>query len=413
MIKFWQKKSHQEINNEVALALQHNRSYFNEPVIGMPGSHLDSRVFPKIDELFVDAPFLRTLVNNPNHIGCHTLTDAEPTFAGTHRIERELLNIIACDIFKAEENEFDGYVASGGTEANMQAIWIYREYFKRTKHIPQEKIAVLCSTDVHYSIPKACNVLSLRLAKVPVDHETRQITEAALNSELVNLKNQGVEAVIIIATMMTTMFGSVDNIKLITNCLANHSVDFKLHIDGAYGGFYYPFANEDSDMNFVNPDVSSITVDAHKMLQAPYGTGIFLIRKGFMQYTHSKDASYVKGEDYTLVGSRSGANAVAVWMILETYGPKGWVDKIQLLKAQADWICNELDGLNLPYFRQANSNIITLKAAAIPTEVALKYFLVPDDHNNPKWYKIVLMEHVQQTHLEELIKDLEFSVSKA
>ncbi|MDP5141023.1 MAG: aspartate aminotransferase family protein, partial [Spirosomaceae bacterium] len=142
MTKFWQKKSHQSINEEVNLALQLNRSYFNERVIGMPGSHLDSKVFPKIDDLFVDAPFLRTLVNNPNHIGCHTLTEAEPTFAGTHHIERELLNIIACDIFKADENAFDGYVASGGTEANLQAIWFYREYFKRTKKIPSDKFAV-------------------------------------------------------------------------------------------------------------------------------------------------------------------------------------------------------------------------------------------------------------------------------
>ncbi|MDP5141022.1 MAG: pyridoxal-dependent decarboxylase, partial [Spirosomaceae bacterium] len=154
--------------------------------------------------------------------------------------------------------------------------------------------------------------------------------------------------IIVIATMMTTMFGSVDDVKSITQQLRISGLDFKLHIDGAYGGFYYPFANEESAMNFANPDVSSITVDAHKMLQAPYGTGIFLIRKGFMQYTHSKDASYVKGEDYTLVGSRSGANAVAVWMILNTYGPKDWVDKIQLLKSQTDWICNELDVLNLP-----------------------------------------------------------------
>jgi hypothetical protein len=72
-----------------------------------------------------------------------------------------------------------------------------------------------------------------------------------------------------------------------------------------------------------------------------------------------------------------------------------------------------LDGLHLSYFRHANSNIVTLKAAAIPEEIALKYFLVPDDHHNPEWYKIVLMEHVKTSHLEELINDLELSIKKS
>jgi hypothetical protein len=31
--------------------------------------------------------------------------------------------------FKAEPGSFDGYIASGGTEANIQALWIYRNYF--------------------------------------------------------------------------------------------------------------------------------------------------------------------------------------------------------------------------------------------------------------------------------------------
>ena len=56
------------------------------------------------------------------------------------------------------------------------------------------------------------------------------------------------------------------------------------------------------------------------MLQAPYGTGIFLARKGLINYVYTETASYVKGLDATLVGSRSGANAIAVWMILKSHG---------------------------------------------------------------------------------------------
>lgn len=60
------------------------------------------------------------------------------------------------------------------------------------------------------------------------------------------------------------------------------------------------------------------------MLQAPYGTGIFICRKGLIENVLTKEAQYVEGMDLTLCGSRSGANAIAVWMILFSYGPHKW-----------------------------------------------------------------------------------------
>jgi tyrosine decarboxylase/aspartate 1-decarboxylase len=37
--------------------------------------------------------------------------------------------MIAVDIFKAEPESFDGHITPGGTEANIQALWMYRNYF--------------------------------------------------------------------------------------------------------------------------------------------------------------------------------------------------------------------------------------------------------------------------------------------
>jgi glutamate/tyrosine decarboxylase-like PLP-dependent enzyme len=124
--------------------------------------------------------------------------------------------------------------------------------------------------------------------------------------------------------MMTTMFGSVDNITYLTDELFRLNCTFKLHIDAAFGGFYYPFTNNNSELNFQNPHISSFTLDAHKMAQAPYGIGIFLIRKGYMENIHTKEASYIQGDDFTLIGSRSGANAISAWMILSKNGPFSW-----------------------------------------------------------------------------------------
>jgi glutamate/tyrosine decarboxylase-like PLP-dependent enzyme len=212
--------------------------------------------------------------------------------------------------------------------------------------------------------------------------------------------------------MMTTMFGSVDNIDLYTNTLIEKGLNFKLHVDGAYGGFYYPFSNKASRLNFSNPLVSSVTLDAHKMAQAPYGTGIFLIRKGLIHYANTKQASYVEGEDCTMIGSRSGANAVAAWMILSKYGPNGWFEKIFVLQKRTDWLCEQLDELNLEYFRDPNSNIVTIRSSSISHELASKYYLVPDNHHEANWYKVVVMEHVTIEKMLPLVEELKAHFSK-
>jgi len=319
----WVKKSQEEIRSQIFYALSKNVNYQKESIIGVPGSFLDEKVFHPDKFILGEAPFLSTLLQNPNHIGCHTLGESESFFAGTQEIERDVIDICAKDILKGGSDDFDGYVASGGTEANIQAFWIYRNYFVREKGAELDEISILCSADCHYSMPKGANLLSIGIQYVAVDFETRSISKERIHDAVQEAKNNGKKYFIVVSNMMTTMFGSVDDVDLYANILTTDNLNFKIHIDGAYGGFYYPFSNEESKLNFSNPWVNSVTLDAHKMAQAPYGTGIFIIRKGYMQYATTQEASYVEGEDCTLIGSRSGANAIAIWMILSTYGPNG------------------------------------------------------------------------------------------
>jgi glutamate/tyrosine decarboxylase-like PLP-dependent enzyme len=203
------------------------------------------------------------------------------------------------------------------------------------------------------------------------------------------------------------MFGSVDNPDVYVNALQKHDVPFKLHLDGAFGGFIYPISHPESTINFANPHVSSITLDAHKMLQAPYGTGVFLAKKGLIEYVYTKEAQYVNGMDITLSGSRSGANAIAIWMILMTYGPHGWFEKISKLLYRTDWLCKQLDDLGIEYYRYPKMNIVTIRAKYIPVALATKFGLVPDSHEGETaWYKIVVMDHVEVEHLQDFLNEL-------
>ena len=404
---YWKKLSQQERSKRITDALQNNVNFSKDTSLGYPASKLDNRVFYDDAPFLKDAPTLQAYVANPNNIGCHTFGTSEKAFAGTQNIEREVLNVIAVDIFKAAPDSFDGYISPGGTEANIQAFWIYRNHFVNNLHAKLDEIVLVASEDTHYSIAKASNLLMIDWLSIPVNFDDRTISKEVFKDKLIEAKKNGKKYFIIVANMGTTMFGAVDDVNLMTAVLQENDLEFKLHIDGAYGGFFYPFSNPDSILNFENPHVSSITIDAHKMLQAPYGTGIFLCRKGLIENVLTKEAEYVEGMDLTICGSRSGANAVAVWMILFTYGGNGWFEKISILQMRTSWFCKELTALGIEYFRNPFMNIVTIKAAYIKEDLAARFDLVPQKHDDSnKWFKVIMMEHVEIEHLTLLLDEL-------
>ena len=403
----WKKLSQKERQERIEKALLENVNFAHDASLGYPASKLDNKVFYSDAPFLKDAPTLKTYVANPNHIGCHTIGSSEKAFSGTQEIEREVLQVLAVDIFKAEIDSYDGYIAPGGTEANIQAIWMYRNLFMKDFDAKLSEIVIVASEDTHYSIPKAANLLLLDRISVPVDFKTRKIVTSDLENLIVEAQQKGKKYFIVVANMGTTMFGAVDDPEEYISILEKHQLTYKLHIDAAYGGFVYPFCNKQSTINFSHPKISSITIDAHKMLQAPYGTGVFICRKGLIENVLTKEAEYVEGMDLTLCGSRSGSNAVAVWMILFTYGPFGWYEKISVLQMRTDWLCKQLDALNISYFREPNMNIVTISSEYISKSLEEKYDLVPQKHDeNNKWYKIVIMDHVEVDHLSTFIADL-------
>lgn len=407
---YWKKLSRQDRLARIKEALDNNVNFSTDASLGYPASKLDSRVFYEEADFLSDAPTLQAFVANPNHIGCHTYGASEKAFRGTQEIEREVLSMVAVDIFKMRPEGFDGYIAPGGTEANIQALWIYRNYFIREFGAEPGEIAILASEDTHYSIAKGANLLMTDWLSVPVDTDNREITPATLDSILVNALAAGKKYFIAVANMGTTMFGSVDDPGLYTAAFKRYGLPFKLHVDAAYGGFIYPFLNTKSCLDFTNPDICSITIDAHKMLQAPYGTGIFICRKGLIGQVLTKEAAYVEGMDLTLCGSRSGANAVAVWMILATYGPNEWFEKISVLQMRASWLCQQLDQMHVRYFRNPLMNIVTLRASCVPERVAREFNLVPQKHDlSNQWYKIIVMDHVGIEQLTLFLDALKYA----
>lgn len=408
---YWKKKSHEQIKEYIFKALDQNLDYRGDrPILGIPGTYLDTTEFYPDAPFLKDAPYMSAMVSNPNHIGVHTLGEESvlEVFEGTQKIEKELIKLVAEEIFNGNSNEQDGYVATGGTEANIQAIWIYRNYFQKEYHARLGEIALVYSQDSHYSMPKAGNLLNLSSIILEVDPDSRSIKKESLESQIKKAMDQGVNYFIVISNLSTTMFGSVDDIDMLGDYFNNMNVPFKIHVDAAYGGFIYPFTNPTSRFTFQNPYLNSITTDGHKMLQTPYGTGLFLIRKGYFDYVKTEEAQYIPGKDYTVSGSRSGANAISMWMILQIHGSEGWKYKMETLCDKTERICKKLDRMGVKYFRNPYLNIIAIKANFISKELAHKYYLVANSYEfEPDWYKIVVMPHVKPGTIDSFLMDLE------
>ena len=404
---YWKQESFNHLKKIVFDALEENSSFHDHSIMGLPATYLDPEIFPADAPFLCDSPYIKCFIENPNHIGLHTYHTSLPTFKGTQSIELDLLRICAEEIYKAESGEYDGYVAPGGTECNIQAIWIYREYFKNKFTAKTNEIIVLFSEDTHYSLYKACNLLGLDFHVLPVNNTNRSIDYISTEKILDRLISRGNKYIISIANMGTTMFGSIDDVDALSALYLRKKINFKLHVDAAFGGFIYPFSNPDSTLNFNNSNIHSISVDAHKMLQAPYGTGIFIIRKNYIDNVITKEASYVEGHDHTLCGSRSGANPIATWMILNVHGSEGIKARIATFIEKTDYICNALNKLNVRYFRNDSMNIITIRSEDISEDICNRYSLVPNSHTeSPEWWKIVVMDHVNWNLIEKFISDL-------
>ena len=83
----WIKKNQEQIKERIFAALENNVNYFDENILGVPASHLDSKVFYQDAPFLKDAPYVSVMLHNPNHIGCHTLGNSESFFKGTQELQ--------------------------------------------------------------------------------------------------------------------------------------------------------------------------------------------------------------------------------------------------------------------------------------------------------------------------------------
>jgi glutamate/tyrosine decarboxylase-like PLP-dependent enzyme len=203
--------------------------------------------------------------------------------------------------------EFLGHLTSGGTFANLEALWIAGQLSPGKR--------VLASEQAHYTHSRISSVLGLPFATVPADKQGR-MDVAALES---TLRNGDVSTVVV--TLGATATGAVDPLHKVL--ALRETYPFRVHVDAAYGGYFtlVPNLGEEAARAFACiAQADSIVVDPHKHGLQPYGCGCILFRDPAVGrfYKHDSPYTYFTSSDLhlgeiSLECSRAGASAVALW----------------------------------------------------------------------------------------------------
>jgi glutamate/tyrosine decarboxylase-like PLP-dependent enzyme len=217
-----------------------------------------------------------------------------------------------------------GHLSSGGTFANLEALWVAGQLANAEDGTPK---AIAASDQAHYTHSRISGVLGLPFISVPSD-ENGRMDLTVLESLLATGKIGTV-----VVTLGTTAIGSVDPLDHIATLQQKYK--FRIHVDAAYGGYFTLAANLSPETRAAFdavPHADSIVIDPHKHGLQPYGCGCILFRDPGVGrlYKHDSPYTYFSSKDLhlgeiSLECSRAGASAVALWATqqLLPYTPGG------------------------------------------------------------------------------------------
>ncbi|KMV30805.1 pyridoxal-dependent aspartate 1-decarboxylase PanP [Photobacterium swingsii] len=261
-----------------------------------------------------------------------------------------------------------GSFCSGGTIANITALWVARNnvlkadgefrgvaqegLFRAMKHYGYEDLAILVSERGHYSLKKAADVLGIgRDCVIPIKtDENNRICTDDLKQTLSELEAKRIKPIAIIGVAGTTETGNIDPLEELAAIAEAHQCHF--HVDAAWGGATL-MSNKYRHLLKGIERADSVTIDAHKQLYVPMGAGMVIFKNPASMTSIEHHAEYIlrKGSkdlgSHTLEGSRSGM-AMLLFASLNIISRPGYellingsIEKAQyfadLIKQQADF----------------------------------------------------------------------------
>ena len=282
-----------------------------------------------------------------------------------------------------------GYITSGGTEANIQAIRIARN------RAETDSPNVVAPASAHFSFRKAVEVLGVELRTAPVTNHRADI-EAM--TELVDT-----DTVAVVGVAGSTEYGAVDPIPALAELATD--ADALCHVDAAWGGFYLPFT--DRDWQFSHADIDTMTIDPHKVGQAAIPAGGLLARETALFDELAIDTPYLESAtQVTLTGTRSGAGVASAVAAMEALWPAGYRDAYDRAMDNARWVADALESRGHEVFGPELPLVAADLSVPMTDELRERGWRV--SKTGAGELRIVCMPHVTRSMLRSFVADLDW-----
>ena len=359
-----------------------------------------SAIDPLLDQLFDDLIPRSFTTPSPGYLGyipgggvypaalADFISDATNRYTGVWQAAPALVQLEAnvldwlCAWMEFPEGS-TGLLTTGGSGATFNAIVCARE-----RHLGADIRAgtIYTSSQAHLSIIKAAKLAGIRddrVRVIPVDGAYRMRIDA-LEAAIAADRAAGLVPFCVCSSAGTTNTGAVDPLDAIADVAAREGMWH--HIDGAYGAFFHACPELRPLLRGL-PRGDSLTLDPHKGMFLPYGTGALLVRDAAaLRAVHSATAGYLPHTDEEFYDPHQygpelsrGFPGLRVWLALKMFGAARYRAAIAEKRALAVWaaervatipgvVMDAAPQLSLFAFHLASPALATLEAQNAATE---------------------------------------------
>jgi aromatic-L-amino-acid decarboxylase len=270
-----------------------------------------------------------------------------------------------------------GLFTTGGSMAIFNAIACARE-----KLLGNDiRVGTLyVSSQSHHCIAKAAKLAGIahdRVRIIDVDADFRMRVDE-LERAIAADRAAGLKPFMVFSTAGTTNTGAVDPLDAVADLAAREGLWH--HVDGAYGGFFH-MVPELRPLLAGLARADSLTLDPHKGLFMPYGTGALLVRDGeALRALHSSTAGYLPDNQSEFYDPAQygpdlsrGFPGLRIWLTLKFFGAARYRAALAEKRELAVWAAEQISrvpGIVMDAMPQLSLFAFHLEGAGLDTLAA-------------------------------------------
>jgi aromatic-L-amino-acid/L-tryptophan decarboxylase len=319
-------------------------------------------------------------------------------------------------------DEMRGITTTGGSLSNFSAI-----VAARVDRLGEDFLdgTMYTTEQTHASVTKSARLAGFPergIRTVPTDPGLRMDVDA-LRSMVKADREAGMRPFLVVPSAGTTNTGAVDPIGDAVALAGEEGL--WTHVDAAYGGFFH--LTERGRRRFRGiEDADSITLDPHKAMFLPYGTGVLLVREGRrLREAHVVSGAYLQDlgaeeeipnfTEYSPELSRS-FRGLSIWLPIQLHGLDAFRAALEEKLDLAGYVYDELrdiPGLDVPWEPELSTVAFRLTDGDDDRNAALlerinasrRVFLSSTRIEGRYWIRVCIVSH--RTHRDRIEEAVE------